>query len=122
MDLTSILTRIANDHGLLGAISVILSVALFFAVGRWFKCYDDRVLDLKSNHEIIGSFTSIQQQRQATIEGMVAQIAGLTRAVDLAAQANAATVAKLEHLAHVVNAAKVSNEQMREAIAALRGK
>lgn len=122
MDLTGILNRIASDHGLLGAIAVILSVSLLFSVKQWMKCYNERLLDLKSNHEIIGSFTAIQQQRQATIEAMVTQIGNMSRALDLAAQANSATISKIDRLGELANAAKASNEQMREAVAAIRGK
>ncbi len=122
MDLTSILSRIATDHGLLGAVSVILSVALFFCLKLYLKCYDERIADLKANHEMIGSFTQMMQQRQASFEQLVSQIANMSRVLELAAQANTATVAKIDRLGELANAAKASNEQMREAVAAIRGK
>jgi hypothetical protein len=122
MDLTAILNRLATDHGLLGSLVVILMVSLFFAVRHATTCYNERIIDLKSNHEIIGSFTAIQQQRQATIEAMVTQIGNMSRALDLAAQANSATISKIDRLGELANAAKASNEQMREAVATLRGK
>ena len=122
MDLTAILTRIANDHGLLGAISVILSVALFFCLRMYIRCYDERLADLKANHEIIGAFTQMMQQRQATFETLVGQIGNMSRVLELAAQANTATIAKIDRLGELANAAKASNEQMREAVAAIRGK
>jgi hypothetical protein len=122
MDLTAILNRLATDHGLLGSLVVILMVSLFSAVRHATTCYNERLIDLKSNHEIIGSFTAIQQQRQATIEAMVTQIGNMSRALDLAAQANSATISKIDRLGELANAAKASNEQMREAVATLRGK
>ena|SRR5215207_1369292 len=120
MDLTAILNRIANDHGLLGAISVILSVSLLFSVKQWLKCYNERLLDLKSNHEIMASFTAISTQRQATIEAMVTQIGNMSRALDLAAQANTATIAKIDRLGEMATRAIESNQQMREAVAAIK--
>src|SRR5215207_2668290 len=112
MDLTGILNRIATEQGLLGAISVILSVALFFSVKRNIKCYDDRLIDLKSNHEIINTFTQASIQRQATLEAVVTQMSNMSHALDLAAQANSATIAKIDRLGEMANAAIASNNQM----------
>jgi hypothetical protein len=122
MDLTAILNRIASDQGLLGALFVVLGVALFYFVKAYIGCYNERVTDLKSQHEIIGAFTQMQRERQATIEALVAQIASMSRVLDLAAQANTTTISKIDRLSEMANAAIASNNQMREAVAALRAR
>lgn len=120
MDLTAILTRIASDQGLLGALFIVLAVSLFWFVKAYIACYSERITDLKSNHEIIGAFTQMQRERQATIEALIAQISQMSRIMDLAAQANATTIIKIDRLGEMANAAIASNNQMREAVAAIK--
>lgn len=122
MDLTAILNRIASDHGLLGALAVILAVALFWFVRAYIGCYNERVTDLKSQHEIIGAFTQMQRERQASIEALIAQVANMSRVLDLATQANTATIGKIDRLSEMANSAIASNNQMREAVAAMRAR
>lgn len=120
MDLTSILNRIATDQGLLGAMFVIVSIALFFAVKRNIKCQDERLTDWKSNHEVIIDFTRASVARQATLDAIVSQMGNMSHALDLAAQANAGTIAKIDRLGEMATRAIESNQQMREAVAAIK--
>ncbi len=120
MDLTAFLNRIATDHGLLGTLFVLASVAAGYFIKKYMGCYDERIADLKSNHEIITSFTQMQRERQAIIEALVAQVSQMTRVMDLAAQANSATIAKIDRLGEMATQAIQSNQQMREAVAAIK--
>lgn len=120
MDLTAILNRIANEQGLLGSLFVILVVSLFYFVKAYIGCFRERIADLKSSHEIIGAFTQMQRERQAIIEALVAQVASMSRVMELAAQANTATIGKIDRLGEMATAAIASNNQMREAVAAIK--
>jgi hypothetical protein len=124
MDLSTILTKVATDYGLLGAIAVVLGVALYFRDKNLstlvFKCYDERILDQKAGQEIMASFTQVQKERQATLEALVGQIGQMSRALELASQANVATIAKVDRLVEVANEAKKSNNEMREVVAGMR--
>jgi hypothetical protein len=120
MDLSTILTKIATDYGLLGALAVVLGVALYFRDRSLTKCYDDRILDQKAGQEIMASFTQVQKERQSTLEALVNQISQMSRALELAAHANTATIAKIDRLSDVANEAKKSNNEMREIVMGMR--
>ncbi len=120
MDLTAILNRIANEQGLIGSLFIAAAVVAGYFIRKYVGCYDERVKDLKANHEIMTAFAQVQRERQVVIEAVVSQVSNMSRVMELSAQANTATIAKIDRLVEMANRAYDSNQQMREAVAAIK--
>src|SRR5215216_1570722 len=116
MDLTGLLNRIATEFGPSGIVIVILMVTIYWLVKKREDDRQERLQDLKSNYEVMQTFTTTQKERQATFEQIVTQMINVAHALDLAAQSNAANGNKIQQLVDVANRAMESNNKMREAI------